>query len=41
MQILQTWSPYIFFKNWLREFDKKLRHFLFGDHFTNSHNFIF
>ena len=26
------WSPYIFLKKKLREFDKRLKHFLFGDH---------
>ena len=27
-------------KNVLREFDKRLRHFLLGDHFINFHNII-
>ena len=28
-----NWSPYISLKNVLREFDKRSRHFLLGDHF--------
>ena len=35
-----NWSQYISLKNTLREFHKKSRHFLFGDHFINSHNLI-
>ena len=35
-----NWSLYILLKNVLREFDKRSRHFLFGDHFNNSHNLI-
>ena len=31
-------SPYISLKSYLREFDEKLKHFYFGDHFTNSQN---
>ena len=31
-------SPYISLKSYLREFDEKLKHFFFGDHFTNSQN---
>ena len=33
-------SPYISLKNVLREFDKRSRHLLFGDHFINSHYLI-
>ena len=39
VQILQT-DLYIFLKNELREFDKRSKHFLSGDHFINSHNLI-
>ena len=35
-----NWSPYISLKNVLREFDKRSRHFLLGDHFINSHHLI-
>ena len=35
-----NWSPYISLKNVLREFDKRSRHFLLGDHFINSHYLI-
>ena len=35
-----NWSLYISFKNELREFDKRSRHFPLGDHFINSHNLI-
>ena len=38
--ISPNWSLYISIKNVLREFDKRLRHFLLGDHFINSHNII-
>ena len=34
------WSLYISLKNELREFDKRSKHFLWGDHFINSHNLI-
>lgn len=33
-----AWSPYISLKSYSREFDEKLKHFFFGDHFTNSQN---
>ena len=33
-------SLYISLKNKLREFEKRLKHFLFGDHLINSHNLI-
>ena len=33
-----NWSSYISIKNKLREFDKRSKHFLLGDHFANSHN---
>ena len=40
IQILDT-NLYIFpLKNELREFDKRSKHFLSGDHFINSHNLI-
>ena len=32
------WSPYIFFQNPLKEFDKRSKHFPFGDHFKYSHH---
>ena len=35
-----NWSPYVSLKNEFREFDKRSRHFPFGDHFINSHNLI-
>ena len=35
-----NWSLYISLKNELREFDKRSKHFLVGDHFINSHNLI-
>ena len=35
-----NWSLYISLKNELREFDKRSKHFLLGDHFINSHNLI-
>ena len=35
-----NWSLYISLKNKLREFDKRSKHFLFGDHLINSHNLI-
>ena len=38
-QILQT--PYISLKNKLGHFDKRSKHFLFGDYFINSHNLYF
>ena len=31
-------SPYISCKKLLKKFNKRSRHFLFGDHFSNSHN---
>ena len=41
-QILQTdlYWLYISLKNKLREFDKRSRPFLLGDHLINSHNLI-
>ena len=40
IQILQT-DLYTFpEKNELREFDKRSKHFLLGDHFIHSHNLI-
>ena len=33
-----NWSIYNSLKNELREFDKRWKHFLFADHFKNSHN---
>ena len=34
-----NWSPYcISSKNQLREFDNRSKHFLFSEHFINSHN---
>ena len=35
-----NWSLYISLKNKLREFEKRSKHFLFGDHLINSHNLI-
>ena len=35
-----NWSPYSSLKNVLREFDKRSKHFLVGDHFINSHYLI-
>ena len=35
-----NWSLYISLKNELREFDKRSKHFILGDHFINSHNLI-
>ena len=35
-----NWCPFISLKNELGEFDKRSRHFLFGDQFINSHNLI-
>ena len=35
-----NWSLYISLKNELREFDKRSKYFLFGDHFINSHNLV-
>ena len=35
-----NWSLYISLKNKLREFEKRSKHFLFGDHFINSYNLI-
>ena len=35
-----NWSLYIFLKNELREFDKRSKYFLLGDHLINSHNLI-
>ena len=35
-----NWSPYMSLKNELREFDRRSRYFLFGDHIINSHNLI-
>ena len=35
-----NWSLYISLKNELREFDKRSKYFLLGDHFPNSHNLI-
>ena len=35
-----NWSLYISLKNKLREFDKRSKYFLFGDHLINSHNLI-
>ena len=37
IQVLIT-DLYFPFKNELREFDKRSNHFLFADHFINSHN---
>ena len=37
IQILQS-DFYIFLKNVLREFDRRSRHFLLGDHLINSQN---
>ena len=36
------WSPYIslYLTNSLEEFDKRAKHFSFGDHFINSHTFF-
>ena len=34
-----NWSPYIFLKNYLREFGKRSKHFSVGDHFIESHCF--
>ena len=34
-------SPYIFLKNELREFDKRSKHFPFGDHFIDSHDLFY
>ena len=36
-----NWPLYITLKNELREFDKRSKYFLLGDHFINSHNLIF
>ena len=36
-----NWSLYISLKNVLREFGKRSRHFLYGDHFINSHYLVF
>ena len=36
-----VWSPYwryISLRNWLREFDKRSKHFPFGNYYINSHN---
>ena len=33
-----NWSLYISRKNKLKEFDKRLKHFLPADYFINSHN---
>ena len=30
--------PYISLRNWLREFDKRSKHFPFGNYYINSHN---
>ena len=35
-----NWSLYISFMDGLREFDKRWKHCLLGDHFVNSHNLI-
>ena len=35
-----NWSLYISLKNELREFDKRSKYFLLGDHFINSHNLV-
>ena len=35
-----NWSLYISLKNELREFNKRSKHFLLGDHFINSYNLI-
>ena len=35
-----NWPLYITLKNELREFDKRSKYFLLGDHFINSHNQI-
>ena len=32
------WSPYISLNNKLREFGRRSKHFLLGDHIINSHN---
>ena len=37
---IQIWSPYISLKNWFKEFDKRSRHFLFGDRLIASHDLI-
>ena len=34
----QDLFPYISLKNWLREIDKRSKHFPFDDHFDDSHN---
>ena len=33
-----NWSLYISLRNKLREFGRRSKHFLLGDHFINSHN---
>ena len=35
-----NWSLYISLKNELREFDKRSKYLLLGDHLINSHNLI-
>ena len=40
IQILQTGLYTFPYKDKLREFDKRSRHFLLGDHFMNSYNLI-
>ena len=32
------WSPYISWKNWLREFDRRSNHISFGDYFSDPKN---
>ena len=40
IEIIQTGLYTIPYKDKLREFDKRSKHFLLGDHFTNSYNLI-
>ena len=35
-----NWSLYISLRNKLREFGRRSKHFLLGDHFINSHNYF-
>ena len=37
---MYNFSKLISIQNELREFDKRSKHFLLGDHFINSHNLI-
>ena len=34
------WSSYISLNNKLREFGRRSKHFLLGDHIMNSHNYF-